>query len=325
MLLGNDGVDKPSGPVIRCGAMTPTLAPAQQTLFSQIVDALKKGGDLTDEILNYVDAALFTPEPERLSTFLADEENSERDTLLDLIFYPDRTVQIDLEPILSSGHYSPEDERAVLGRLLACAIAPPIRWPDGRRLIRVQVPDFIRIRYLARLNVTWQLPADLAAAIDNGVSAAMGPVVRVRLRNTGMSFSAGQVSFLCRFFERMDDGLPDYSDCLDLALALLDKKESEAMVYDLLVDYKRVCFRALEQARRFAALLHRSNMETLMLQGFQPPRESSEVLLHRMGLIDRICFGVFGRTEPMAPATEELPRQGPDLDDPSAAVQWLLR
>jgi len=305
--------------------MTPTLDPAQQALFPRIVNALKKGGELSDEILDYIDAALFTPEPDRLSAFLADEENSERDTLLDLIFYPDRTVQIDLEPILTSGQYSPEDERTILDRLLACAIEPPIRWPDGRLLTRIQVPKFIKIRYLERLNIAWQLPADLAAAIDKGVSAAMGPVVRLRLRNAGVQFSNSQVTFLCRFFERMEDDHPDYSECLDLALALLDRKGSAAMVYDLLVDYKRVCFRALEQARRFAALLRRSNMETLMLQGVQPPRESSEVLLHRMGLIDRICFSVFGRTEPMAPAMEEPPRQGPDLDDPAAAVRWLLR
>jgi len=305
--------------------MTPTLHPAQQALFSRIVDALKKGGDLNDEILDYIDAVLFTPEPDRLSAFLADEENSERDTLLDLIFYPDRTVQVDLEPILASGRYSSEDEHTILDRLLARTIEPPIRLPDGRRLTCIQVPDFIKTRYLERLNIAWQLPVDLAAAIDKGVSAAMGPVVRVRLRNAGIQFSGGQVTFLCRFFERMDDGHPEYSDCLDLALALLDNKASHAAVYDMLVDYKRVCFRALEQARRFADLLRRSNMETLMLQGFQPPRESPEVLLHRMGLIDRICFSVFGRTEPMAPAMEEPPRQGPDLDDPAAAVGWLLR
>ncbi|BBO77355.1 hypothetical protein DSCW_47720 [Desulfosarcina widdelii] len=305
--------------------MTPALAPSQQALFSRIVDALKKGGALNDEILDYVDAALFTPEPDRLSAFLADDEDSERDTLLDLIFYPDRMVQIDLEPILASGRYSAEDERTILESLLAITIEPFIRLPDGRLLTRIQLPDFIRTRYLERLNITWQLPAGLAAAIDKGVSAVMGPVVRVRLRNAGMQFSAGQVTFLCRFFERMDDSHPDYPACLDLALALLDKKGSAAMVYDLLVDYKRVCFRAMEQARRFTALLRRSNMETLMLQGFQPPRESPEVLLHRMGLIDRICFSVFGRTEPMAPAMEEPPRQGPDLDDPAAAVQWLLR
>jgi hypothetical protein len=304
--------------------MTPPLAPAQQTLFSRIVDALKRGRDLNNEILDYIDAVLFTPEPDRLSAFLADEENSELDTLLDLIFYPDRTVQIDLEPILASGRYSPEDQRTILERLLACTLAPPIRWPDGRLLTRIQVPDFIKIRYLERLNITWQLPAALAAAIGKGVSPGMGPVVRVRLRNAGMQFSAGPVTFLCRFFERMNDSHPDYSACLDLALALLDKRASAATMYDLLVDHKRVCFRAMEQARRFTALLRRTNMETLMLQGFQPPRESPEVLLHRMGLIDRICFSVFGRTEPMAPAMEEPPRQGPDLDDPAAAVQWLL-
>jgi hypothetical protein len=305
--------------------MKPEPDPSQQALFSRIVHALEKGGDLDDEILDYIDAVLFPPEPDRLSAFLADDENSERDTLLDLIFYPDRAVQIGLEPILAAGRYSPEDEATILDRLLTRTIECAIGMPDGRLLTRVRVPEFVKSRYLERLNITWQMPSDLAAAIDSGVSAAMEPVMRVWLRNAGMRFSDSQVTFLCRFFERMDDSHPDYPACLDLALSLLDNKGTAETIYDLLVDYKRVCFRALEQARRFADLLRRSNMETLMLQGVQPPRESPDVLLHRMGLIDRICLGVFGRTEPLAPAVAAPPRQGPDLDDPAAAVQWMLR
>ena len=296
-----------------------------QLLFDRIVHRLAIGGDLTAETLAFIDTSFSLSDPGHLAAFIRDDEGCERDTLLDLIFFPDPADQINLEPLLESGHFTADDERKIIDRLLAHAIDAPIRMPDGRQLACIQLPDFIKSRYLERLNITWYLPRELAAAIDNAVSAAMRIIVKVRLRNSGFRPAAGQIDFFCRFFARMDDGHPDYLACLDLALVLLDKTDPTTRVYDLLADHKRVCFRSLQQARRFETLLRRANMETLMLQGVRAPQESPQALLHRMGLLDRICYGVFGRTEIMELPMEETLHAVADLDSPAAAVRSLLR
>ena len=305
--------------------MTPTMKNARQVLFCRIVDALEAGGDLSDEVLEFVDASLFRPEPEALAVFISNDENSERDTLLDLIFYPDQVLQIELEPLLEAGRLAPDDEKRVLKRLLEADIDVPVRLPNGRELLRFRLPGFIKDRFLTRLNVARQLPPEVVAAIDDRVAAPLRPVVKVRLRNAGLRLDTGQTLFLARFFSRMDDAHPDYLACLDLVLTLLDEKKAAVEVYCLLVDYKRTCFRSLQQARRFEALLRRSNMETLMLQGIRPPQESPDELARRMDLIDRVCFGVYGRTEIMAPPMEEPLREVADLDTPAEAFHSLLR
>ena len=286
---------------------------------------MRAGGQLTHAILTYIETALFFPEPDRLANFLSDDTDCERDSLLDLIFYPDEAVQIDMEPLLEAARFSVDDENALQDRLIAHAVKAPVNMPDGRHLAYIQVPDFIKSQYLERLNLSWQMDPCVAAAIDSGVSAALGPIVKVRLRNAGICNTSGQWVFLCRFFQRMMDSDPDYLACLDLVLSIPDTAGEGIDGYDLLVEHKRSLFRSLQQARRFEALLAQSNMETLMLQGVRAPHVSRKALMHHMRLIDLICFGIFGKTEAIDLPMEEPVRQVSDLENPGAIIQSLLR
>lgn len=294
-------------------------------LLNQIISALENDRCLSDDIIAYIDATLFPPKPKPLAAFLNDDTDSERDSLLDLIFFPDQAVQIDLEALLETARFSLDDENQLHGQLIARGIDARIGMPDGHHLTRIQLPDFIKSNYLKRLKIAWHMERDVAAAIANGVSEALAPIVKVRLRNAGLCLEPHQRVFLGRYFQRMVDSDPDYLDCLDLLIAILDKAEVHVEVYDLLIDHKRSFFRSLQQAKRFAAALRQSNMETLMLQGVRVSHISPDLLLHQMRLIDLICFGVFGKTETIDMPLEEPLREISDLENPAATVRSLLR
>jgi hypothetical protein len=293
-------------------------------LLDRIINGLENGGCLTDAILDYIEAALFSPEPDRLAAFLIDESDSERDSLLDLIFYPDQAVQIDLEPLIEAARLSVADEQALHGRLMAREIDVRVSMPDGRHLARIRVPDFIRSQYLARLNITWQMNARVAAAIASGVSAARRTMVKVRLRNAGLCPASNQLIWLCRFFERMADSDADYLACLDLVLSILGQAGESVDGYGRLIAHKRFLSRSLQQARRFEALLRHSNMETLMLQGTRAPHVACEALMHEMRLIDLICRRVFGKTEAIDSPREEPLREVTDSNNAGAVIQALF-
>ncbi|WP_372682251.1 hypothetical protein [Desulfosarcina sp.] len=293
--------------------------------LARIIEALENGGCLTDSTLDYIDEALFSPEPARLAAFLSGDTDSQRDSLLDLIFYPDQAVQMDLEPLLEAAQFSAQDERQIHDRLMARAIHARVNMPDGRPLVRIQVPDFIKSQYLARLSISWQMDPSVAAAIQKGLPASMRPIVKVRLRNAGICTASGRQKFLCRFFAGMAHSDPDYLACLDLVLPLLERVGEGVEVFDLLIESKRSLFRSLQQARRFEALLGRSNMETLMLQGVRAPHSSPDGLMRRMRLIDLICLRIFGNTESIDLPVETPVRQVSDRVTAEAAIQSLLR
>jgi hypothetical protein len=286
---------------------------------------MQAGGRLTTAVLDYIEASLFVPDHHRLATFLNDSADCERDSLLELIFFPDQAVQVDLEPLLSATGCSADDEKVLLDGLNARMIDATVRLPDGRPLTRIRLPDFIKSQYLVRLKIAWQLDPHVAAAIETDVSAARVALVKVRLRNAGVRLASHQRAFLCRFFERMADNDPDFLASLDLVLSLLEPTGKHADAYDMLVEHKRSQFRSLQQARRFETLLRRSNMETLMLQGVRAPHVSPNELMQSMRLIDLICMNLFGRCEVIAVPMNEPLREVANLDDPKAAVQSLLR
>ncbi|PID40953.1 MAG: hypothetical protein CR984_00555 [Proteobacteria bacterium] len=303
--------------------MDASIDETRQALFTAIVAALKEGGRLNRTILEYVDANLFSPDPRRLATFLCDESDCERDSLLDLVFYPDIAFQIHIDPLLIIAGGS-ETQRDLQCRLIDESIRATICLPDGRPLTPIILPEFVKAQYLTRLKVDWQLDTEVAAAIYAGVSADRRPQVRVRLRNSGLVLSGSPRLFLIRFFERLPDDGPDYLACLDLILPLLAGQPHNANIFDLLVDRKRVLFRGLQQLMRFEKQRRRSTMETLMLQGVRMPHISREETLREMELIDQICMGIFGRTETIVMPMEEPARQVSELDSAAAVVQSLM-
>lgn len=304
--------------------MNRTTRPPWQRLLSPIAAALEAGGQIGPDILDYIASSLFDPDPGRLAAFLGDDSDSERDSLLDLIFYPDQALQLTLEPLLAAAGCTVADETALGERLMDRFIDAPVRLPDGRLLVTVRLPDFIKLQFLARINVTWQLNPEVAAAMAVGVPQALQLSVAVRLRNTAFDFSDNHCRFLCRLFSQVPDGGRDVMDCLEAVLPLMTADPADSHVYDLLVEHKRSLFRSFQQARRFDGLLRRSNMETLMLQGLRPPSASADDLQHQMRLIDRICLQTFGKTETIIAPMERPLRQVMDLQTPEAVVKSLL-
>jgi hypothetical protein len=294
-------------------------------LFTSIASSIEGSGTLSGAILDYIEATLFSPDPDALAVFLADETDCDRDSLLDLIFFPDHRVQIGMEAMLEASCFSEDDETALHRRLDDEPVYSEIKMPDGHALVRILVPDFIKTQYLKRLNITWHIDPGVSAAIEKGTSAKLATIARVRLRNANMKFSPESIRFLCLFFERMPDSDGDYLPCLELVIPILEAAQDKTDGYELLADRKRRLFRGLQQIDRFETLLSKSNMETLMLQGIRAPQASREDLVNQMRRIDRICFHLFGKTEIIASPIEATIQQISDLDTPAAAVKSLMK
>jgi hypothetical protein len=304
--------------------MNRTTRSPWQPLLLPVVAALEAGGQISAEVIDYIASALFDPDADRLAAFLSDDSDSERDSLLDLIFYPDQALQLTLEPLLAAAGCAADDETALGERLMNTTIDALVRLPDGRPLVSVRLPDFIKSQFLARLNITWQLNPDVAAAIAAGVPQVLQLPVTVRLRNAAFDFADNHCRFLNRLFTRLTDRGPGVMDCLDVVLPLLTADSTDSHGYDLLAERKRSLFRSFQQARRFEKLLRRSNMETLMLQGIRPPAASADDLQGQMRLIDRICLQTYGRTETIITPMEQPLRQVSDLQTPESVIKSLL-
>ncbi|GEM_PF-389926 len=298
---------------------------ASSSALDLLEDALRRylanGVVLTEGVRGFMTATFGDDGFDTLRTLLSDDSSAERDSLLDLLFFPDEPLQMAIEPVLMDHCFREEDVARLAERLKAGPVAARLSLPGMDDTVAAGMPVFVVDAFLARLNLTWQ-PVEMLktalARLDAGLLAAGakrpdGHIwLRVQLRNAALRQTPVQIGFLCDFFERLPMDDPDYVDKLAFALVFLNEHDDSTNLYQALMDRKKFLFQHRLKARRAAELAARSNMETLIMTGVRTPHFDVAAAEKNLALIDSIAMAVFGRTEWLGGAPVEVDLGGSD-------------
>lgn len=266
-------------------------------LAERIVKILREGIHLNSDVMHFIDSTFSSPCINELDKIIADDSDCERDSLIELIFFPDEEIQARLEDLLESHNYCREDEKKVLDCLCSGQFESTIYFPDNKGALSVKMPYEAAGRFLTRLNIHRNIDEKISAAIDKGVSEKLKISVRVKLRNTVKEIAGNKIFFLCDFFEKVEDESGDFLECLDFILSFLDEAENTSDLFSALIDKKRFYFKNVQRAEKFRQQFEKGNMETMILQGVKAPYINIEDEKRKMELIDKISLSVFGKTE----------------------------
>ncbi len=89
-----------------------------ELLAEEIASILKEGIRLSPDVLHFIDSTYSNPSPQELANILEDESDCERDTLVELIFFPDESIQVRLEDLLERLDLGKKEEQTVRALLL---------------------------------------------------------------------------------------------------------------------------------------------------------------------------------------------------------------
>ena len=266
-------------------------------LAERIAKILLEGIHLNSAVMHYIDSTFSNPSIDELKEIIADNSDCENDSLIELIFFPDESIQMQLEDILQSHDYSKKDEKKILDYLCFRQIEAAIHFPDNKGKLTLAVPQSVAGQFLTRLNISKKLDKRLLAAIDEHVSEKSKTLVKVRLRNSTCELSRNEVLFLCDFLKKTDSSGYNFFECLDFMLSFLDEAKNAVDIFAALMDKKRFYFKNVQLAEKFNNQLDKANMETMILQGLRTPYINIENEKRKMEIIDKIGLSVFGRTE----------------------------
>ncbi len=270
----------------------------------QLVEKIKKltknGIPPGEKTLFFIESTFGTAAPEFLAPLLCGSDDTEAETLFELIFFPDEDFQVQLEPHIPPEAFFPADVEILTERLVQEKWAPPIVLPGGIEIPTSSITSSAIRQFVCRLNIVRRIDSRVSRSIaarfsDDGSIRRC----RVRLRNGRFPFDSRTVAFLCDFFSRLPGSDADVLSLLDITVELLNHTADDTDIYSALMDRKRHCLRMIRQAERCEKDMREQPMEALMLRGVAITSVDTEKLLQQMAAIDRICLAVYGETDPV--------------------------
>ena len=279
-------------------------------LANEIRKVLGDGITLGDDVVHYIDSTFSNPSIEELQAILQDDSNCEKDSLMELLFFPDEAMQLALEEILENLQIGKQDEDNVLEALRRESLQVNMRLPEGRGSLNLILPHEVAPGFIARLHISKHLNEKLREAINKYADPDAGNGYKVKIRNSRFLPGENKIQFLCDFFEKLEPQSHDFNNCLDFALSFIDDLRKDQDLYQALMAKKRFYLRSLQKAKKIETQLQKNNLETLLSQGKRVILVDKADARRKMLIIDRISRAIFGKTE----YVEDLQADGGSID-----------
>ena len=247
------------------------------------------------DVIDYIDSAYGNPSAAELKAAVEQPGGSERETLVELIFFPDLAVQQQLEGRLEQHDFTAEEVEAVAADLSDRSLQATVLLEGTGQQLQIPVDRSVIDPFLTRLNITCRFDENLQRTIEEVFSTDTRKAVRVCFRNAQSIPTGSLLVFLQRWLRAVgeDDQL---FESLEFLLAFLQQIDQDADIFEALTIKKRTCWRHLHKVQRAEEKWQRANMETLLLGGERFPHVDKDQMRRSIALIDRICLTVFGKT-----------------------------
>lgn len=264
-----------------------------KALSEWIRSILADGLPLPAEVLGYMESTFGTTD---LADILSGQDTGEMDSLLELILFPGMDIQIRYEAEWGAVPFTESELKTVQSSLGSFNITTDLIPPGGGPRTTIEVPHFALEAFVQRLNITWQPPSRLMAALDQNWPDVESLRARVHLRNARLTWHADQVQLANHFLTAMPPDNDDTEACLTFLLSILSEFSPGSEPFRFLVAKKFFYFQSLCKAEAFERRRKSSNMEIMMLQGDRAAHGNIAELRQHMQWIDRISYALFGRT-----------------------------
>jgi hypothetical protein len=266
-------------------------------LADKIREVLGKGISLGDDVVHYIDSTFSNPTIIELEAILQDDSNCEKDPLMELLFFPDESMQLELEEMLEFLQLDKPDEDTVADALCRGPLRVDLCLPQDRGSIELELPHGVIPGFIARLHIAKHLNPKLREVINKCADQGARDGYKVRIRNSRFLPGEKKIHFLCDFFEKLTPQSHDFNTCLDFALAFLDEMNQDQDLYPALMAKKRFYLRSLQKAKKLENQIQKNNVETLLSQGKRVILVDQADARKKLLIIDRISRAIFGKTE----------------------------
>ena len=265
--------------------------------FASIIQAIfEEGLHVNQDSRHFILSTISISDIRELETLLTDPSNCESDSLIELIYFPDESIQLRLEDRLESEAFQQKDEEIVMEHLLSCRGNTLVCVEGLKPVLTIKTLESGARAFLARLNITRHLDPELIRVINHRVGRKEGRKYKVWLRNMVMDLRERDTVFLKNLFVKMDARHDRFDEYLHFSLRFLEESPNDTDLFQSLIQHKDRCLRHLQQNDQLEAYRRNHNVETLMAHGIRIPHTNKQALLIQVALADDIGLALFNRS-----------------------------
>ena len=276
--------------------MTSSTHARCQLLAEKIRRLFETGLRVDQNVRHYLDSTFSSHDVHTLEAVIQDPADCERDPLIELLYFPDESVQCRLEDFLEQAAFTKTDESVIGDFLSLSAGTTCFYFPDQSGSWKIPTPISGALAFLSRLNIPNNLDNRLIGAINQVVPQSNRNRYKVKIRNAGVDMSDRTVDHLSALFLKSDPDSKGFFERLQLVLLLLRECRHAGDLCERLADEKRLYFRQLQKVSRIESLHQNQNIETLMMLGVRSPHVDRLDIAKKIAMIDDIGLAIFGKT-----------------------------
>ena len=268
---------------------------SHRQLAQEIEAWLARGIHPEPDVRHYIDSTFALPTHQELESVLKDPDNCERDTLLELIFFPGQDIQIRLEELIEQSCFQQDDEEKVLGLLMEKKPDVALHYPQEGPPVCFTVPEHAVGQFIARLNIYKRINHNVLAAIRQNLPLDWQMPARVMIRNAGFACQGAKAVFLEAFMGSVPPMTDDFFGHLEFVLDLMETCSDKTPLAESLALRKQHHQKNIIKAEQFERQRRNRNVETMIMQGIRIPHCDPQDDMQKIAMIDTVSLAIYGK------------------------------
>ena len=271
--------------IFRCALLKQTIT---HWVAGMILADFSRGIELSGHAWETIRQTLQIESMSELERRVSGDPDSEAIGVLNMLMFPDRSLQLHLEPILQRKRFGAEDMDSIAGILIDRQAS--IRLIAGNMHLSIPVHPSLVPVFLERLHLTWAMDRSLLRMLHHRLGRALWKEGAIRFRNREFPATALQERLIVQFLREASDSAEDigWLERIDFLIDIVAEKSMHLDIWELIEDSRRFWLQMYEKALQSARLLAQHNMETLMMARTPVGVLTQDEILERIELHERV-------------------------------------
>lgn len=278
-------------------------ASALDRLVTAVAAQLEAGLPQDAAVAHFIRSTYGDLPPAKLAALVADADDPQAASLVELLLFPGEDTARLLEPALAAADLDAAGAAALAERLGAAATEAVAVLPDGARLT-VPLDAEAVARFVARLGPERSLPAEATAIVAARFGRDVALALAVTARRSGPArLGPGAASLLRSIASRLPKDVPQAPDILGYVVRFLGELAGGHLPLPALFARHGRLVAQLRRARAQEQAQAKSNFETLAMTGARLPYLHAPDIARELALAEAAIVAATGRPAPEAGAT----------------------